>query len=364
MSGHNLPWITTDLFASPPLPDHHRHRSTTVAGPLLSLDHHGHQTITVLALTHTPKYVILVQTRLTLSCFQVVASAVSSACLALSRCTRPCLQAGPHNFACLRVRPLLYLAPLMPSPSCVSHITVEHSLVLSQVLRSIMAGGMMQKPRFNDSIISAFTNFSDDILFTIFLKLPVKSVVCGRCVCKSWRQSLFDPHFIKMHVNRTNQDHQSHEKLFLMSSSNSFYSVDLETSNAKAVPRNFPSKSTIDIEIVGSCNGLLCLFVPARKQPSRYEQLLKLVLWNPSTGDYKNLPAVDPSVQNSHTVGFGYDVSLDDYKMVRICEIDSKYRVDMYSLKANSWKIIGNLPDLTEILNHPQPGFCLNGPMI
>ncbi|KAM7462427.1 hypothetical protein LguiA_030548 [Lonicera macranthoides] len=224
-----------------------------------------------------------------------------------------------------------------------------------------MAGGMMQKPRFNDSIICAFTNFSDDILFTIFLKLPVKSVVCGRCFCKSWRQSLFDPNFIKMHVNRTNQDHQSHEKLFLMSSSNSFYSVDLETSNAKAVPRNFPSKSTIDIEIVGSCNGLLCLFVPARKQPSRYEQLLKLVLWNPSTGDYKNLPAVDPSVQNSHTVGFGYDASLDDYKMVRICEIDSKYRVDMYSLKANSWKIIGNLPDLTEILNHPQPGFCLNG---
>ncbi|KAM7462426.1 hypothetical protein LguiA_030547 [Lonicera macranthoides] len=225
-----------------------------------------------------------------------------------------------------------------------------------------MAVHRLQKYRFSDSIMPAFRNFSDDILLTIFLKLPVKSVICCRCVCKSWRQLLCDPHFIKIHINRTNQDQQSHEKLFLMSSTNSFYSIDLDTSNAKAVPRNFPLKSALHTEIKGSCNGLFCLSVPGRWQRSTYTySKIKIVLWNPSTGDYKKLPAVEPSVQKYHIVGFGYDSSLDDYKMVRICRNDSEDRVYMYSLKANSWKIIGKLPDHTKILNPLEPGLCLNG---
>lgn len=111
-----------------------------------------------------------------------------------------------------------------------------------------MATGNIKKARFNDSIMSAFANFSDDILFTIFLKFS-------------------DPHFIKMHTKCSNQHHQYRYKFLVKSSSKSFYSVDLETSNAKAVPRNFPSKSTSHLKIAGSCNGLLCLTIAHKKEP-------------------------------------------------------------------------------------------------
>ncbi|KAM7461459.1 hypothetical protein LguiA_029580 [Lonicera macranthoides] len=119
-----------------------------------------------------------------------------------------------------------------------------------------------------------------------------------------------------MHTRYTNQHHQYHYKFLVKSSSKSFYSVDLETSNVvKAVPRNFPSKSTFHLKFVGSCNGLLCLTIARKKEPSNLFKLLKrvnLVLY-PSTGDYKKL--VEPSVRMYEMVGLGYGSSIGDCKI-------------------------------------------------
>ncbi|KAM7466464.1 hypothetical protein LguiB_014026 [Lonicera macranthoides] len=225
-----------------------------------------------------------------------------------------------------------------------------------------MATGKTKKARFSDSIMPAFANFSDDILFTIFLNLPVKSILRFKVVCKSWCQLLSDPLFIKMHRNRTNQCHQRRHKFLLKSSRQSFYSVDLETSISKTVAKNFSSISISNMEIVGSCNGLLCLAIPH-----------KLVLWNPLTGDYKKLPAVKPLFCSFQTVGFGYDSSIDDYKIVRIVTRNSEYQAFMYLLKANSWKIIphllktnywkttGHQPIDMVCKNYPESGVYLNG---
>ncbi|KAM7467002.1 hypothetical protein LguiB_014564 [Lonicera macranthoides] len=165
---------------------------------------------------------------------------------------------------------------------------------------------------------------SDDILSIIFLKLPIKSLLRCRSVCKSWRQLLCEPHFVKMHLNHISQHHHK----LLLRNSDCFYSLDYETSHRNAVPRDFPLEITP----------------------------LKVALWNPSTGDYKILPSADPSVNDNQIVGFGYDSSIDDYKIVRIIpyyfvkaenEPGKAYcglQVDMYSLKTNSWKIIRDLP--------------------
>ncbi|KAM7529081.1 hypothetical protein LguiB_032491 [Lonicera macranthoides] len=218
-----------------------------------------------------------------------------------------------------------------------------------------MARGRAKKARFNHSVMttsSAIVN--DDILFNIFLRLPVKSILRFRSVCKSWRQLLFDPLFIQTHVDDTNRHCQCHERLLVQSTSRTFYSVDLEeSSKGNAVLINFPLRATSDIKVLGSCNGLLCLLM----------EFLELVLWNPSTGNYKKLPAVQPPVEDDYqTVGLGYDSSLDDYKMVRIIRIGGEYRVDMYSLKGNSWKIIGNIPDHKIFRDNDHGhGLCLNG---
>ncbi|XP_017981158.1 PREDICTED: F-box protein CPR30 [Theobroma cacao] len=91
-----------------------------------------------------------------------------------------------------------------------------------------------------------------------------------------------------------------------------------------------------DIQVFGSCNGLLCLI------NKRYRII---ELWNISTGDYKVLPdellkVTGASGEIWYFYGFGYDSINDDYKIVRVAqEIDSRNHtliseVKVYSLKA------------------------------
>ncbi|KAM7461418.1 hypothetical protein LguiA_029539 [Lonicera macranthoides] len=72
-------------------------------------------------------------------------------------------------------------------------------------------------------------------------------------------------------------------------------------------------------------------------------------------------------------VGFGYDLSIDDYKIVRISTSNFEYCVDKYSLEANSWKIIPLLlkanywktierqPDYMVCKNYPECEVYLKG---
>ncbi|KAM7466457.1 hypothetical protein LguiB_014019 [Lonicera macranthoides] len=180
---------------------------------------------------------------------------------------------------------------------------------------------------------------SDDILHNIFLKLSVKSVLRCRSVCRAWRQLLCDLIFVRMHVNL---HHQSQEKLLLttgISLINSFCSIDyFEETQVKAVPRNFPLKvSSCSCFLLGSCNGLLWIGVDKRVDGVDCD----MVLWNPSTGDYKILPNPCPSIEANYFEGdqlLGLGYCNGNYKIVRVIRDGEYGRVDIYTLKTNSWK--------------------------
>ncbi|KAM7462423.1 hypothetical protein LguiA_030544 [Lonicera macranthoides] len=134
---------------------------------------------------------------------------------------------------------------------------------------------------------------------------------------------------------------QSQKFLVKYSISNCFYSVDCKETHGVVVGLNFlPFESPDLIQILGSCNGLVCVGV------LRNQEFIELILWNPTTGEHKTLPDVQFSEHDRiQTVGFGYDSSTDDYKLVRISITSSRYRVDLYSLKTNAWKKIREVPD-------------------
>ena len=44
--------------------------------------------------------------------------------------------------------------------------------------------------------------FPEDVLMDIFARLPVKSLLQFRCVCKSWCNLMKDPIFVTKHVNQ------------------------------------------------------------------------------------------------------------------------------------------------------------------
>ncbi|KAJ6683681.1 hypothetical protein OIU85_007378 [Salix viminalis] len=110
---------------------------------------------------------------------------------------------------------------------------------------------------------------------------------------------------------------------------------------------NFPatySDQNSYIEILGSCNGLVCGLL--HRNPLIY-------IWNPSTRESRELAipssremAIPGSSEDSAFYGFGYDVKLDDYKIVRgyiSTSTNSETKVEVLTLKDNKWRTI---PDL------------------
>ncbi|CAK7350766.1 unnamed protein product [Dovyalis caffra] len=110
-----------------------------------------------------------------------------------------------------------------------------------------------------------------DVTRDILMRLPLKTIIQSRGVCRTWRSLLSDSCFSKL------QRERAQSMLVLRSPSscvsrkaagvgpNEFYMVDLES--AGVLGRNhvmkFNTKNnlpTCHVELVGSCNGLLCLF--------------------------------------------------------------------------------------------------------
>ncbi|KAK1394934.1 hypothetical protein POM88_013990 [Heracleum sosnowskyi] len=97
----------------------------------------------------------------------------------------------------------------------------------------------------------------------------------------------------------------------------------LDDVSASVMQIDEPIKSLlVDSELVGSCNGLVCMF---KKRSKMYH----LFIMNPTTKKSRKVVMY----------GFGYD----DYKVVKIAECRSGlYGILVYSLKTNAWIEVRN----------------------
>ena len=134
-----------------------------------------------------------------------------------------------------------------------------------------------------------------DIVINILKRLPVKSVIRLRCVSKSLYSSITTPYFISTHLNHTknNVNRDNACVIHLPCSSRPTIPActvaldrSFDTISEIRVPFDFPHPR---LQIVGSCNGLLCLAELV------YGDVL--YLWNPSVRKLKKLP--DPCLGNS-----------------------------------------------------------------
>ncbi|KAI3989566.1 hypothetical protein MKX01_035649 [Papaver californicum] len=92
--------------------------------------------------------------------------------------------------------------------------------------------------------------------------------------------------------------------------------------------------------MVGSCHGIICIHDP---------HLRDIILWNPATKIFrclpKSLPLLDEfGVLLVEFVLFGFDCETCDYKVLQITyfrnevDITSKNKVQIYSLRSDSWR--------------------------
>ncbi|CAM8901263.1 unnamed protein product [Rhodiola kirilowii] len=190
-----------------------------------------------------------------------------------------------------------------------------------------------------------------DVIHNILLRLPVKSLMRLRCVSKSMDSLVHDPLFVKLHLHRALGDLDRRRVLVCTDPPQYILSENLGKGHDLTItmPIEYPFEVTPDdIEIIGSCNGLLCFMVAVAYSLTDY----KFILWNPSTGACRELANPGPLIGHYPDIipiyGFGYDAESNDYKIIRAASPyngATSTQLEIYSLKSNAWrKMQASLP--------------------
>ncbi|KAF5204970.1 F-box domain containing protein [Thalictrum thalictroides] len=204
----------------------------------------------------------------------------------------------------------------------------------------------------------------DDILVDILIRLPTKSLLRFKCVCKSWCSLIQDQTFIDTHC-----DHRGHEAnkkntnfrlMELCSSGFQFHSVDQRAGISTQIGPSNRLYSSIGFShpYTPSCNGLFCFLAWTND----------LIVCNPMTNENVTLPrptfleGMQSSEKRLVRIGFGFDVISKKYKVVGCTlrhYLHSPPKVEVLTLGDRSWKIVnGGIMNPSRVLDKV---VCLNG---
>ncbi|AES77984.2 putative F-box domain-containing protein [Medicago truncatula] len=201
----------------------------------------------------------------------------------------------------------------------------------------------------------------DEVIAEILSWLPVRTLMQIKCVSKSWNTIISDPKFIKMHLNRSARN--PHFSLV------SYKTPTFDDDDHRFIP--FPAGHLLDNrhitfpkdpyyllhdkdcrEVIGSCNGLVCLlgYSSAAVNTYTYRQVIWLRFWNPATRKISDrLGSFDDFDygSNSWRFVFCYDNSTDYYKVVALHyngNVNSPVvEVSIFTLGDNVWRTIQTL---------------------
>ncbi|XP_039155900.1 F-box/kelch-repeat protein At3g06240 [Eucalyptus grandis] len=189
----------------------------------------------------------------------------------------------------------------------------------------------MKRP-FPEALVEPFLS---DIVIEILLRVPFKSLMRFKCVCKRWRSLISGPGFARSHLQRLKAgDMVASQRIFKTSP---LETIDYEAldggigggDHAVVVRAHELSLDDACWEplLVGSCDGLVCLHDPGR-----------FLLYNPSTRECRDLPGLDLFELDEMFIGFGYDPRSHDYKIVQGDDTGNG-QVVIFSLRSGSWRM-------------------------
>ncbi|KAK9283366.1 hypothetical protein L1049_011608 [Liquidambar formosana] len=178
-----------------------------------------------------------------------------------------------------------------------------------------------------------------DICMEILSRLPVKSLLRFRCVCKSWCALTKDPIFIDKHLllNRATLSNNDFPLIVGYCEELTGKSVVslIPTETLEMFVHPDPESFNTKFEhFSGPCNGIYLLGDEVHDY-----------LCNPALRQLKALPDFPTEQPNSknHCLGFGFDSKTNDYKVIAITEGSSscpEAQVFAYTLSADSWRKI------------------------
>ncbi|XP_058191485.1 putative F-box protein At2g02030 [Rhododendron vialii] len=201
----------------------------------------------------------------------------------------------------------------------------------------------------------------NDVLIDILTRLPVKSLLRCKCVCKNWYDLIQNPSFAHAHFRL--QKLQDKGRIFFQYLR--FRFVDDDTSKYRYAlfpDETLASDACHDIDfletpplafIYGPVNGLFCVM----NNDHRF------IIWNPAIREFRILPdhlEFPPNLDVVNLcsifsgIGFGFDKATDYYKVVLIRHFRVKdtpvvndISVHVYSLSTNTWRHLNCLDYLS-----------------
>ncbi|KAJ7979069.1 F-box protein [Quillaja saponaria] len=199
-----------------------------------------------------------------------------------------------------------------------------------------------------------------DILYNIFLLLPVPALVRFKSLNKSWHAEISSRAFAREHLHRYSFIIDSPTLILLICNDSERYLGEaLCIVCSEDAPGNqFPSlkpphfslhpplsdvPKPLHVDLIGSTDGLLCFSIFFR-----HAHVIRI--WNPSIRKWWDTP--HPSyfcqvlMRKFMLVGFSRDPNcVDDYKVVLVTSGDhhERFQVCLYSLKTNKWRSLDDV---------------------
>ncbi|KAK6117900.1 hypothetical protein DH2020_048357 [Rehmannia glutinosa] len=173
----------------------------------------------------------------------------------------------------------------------------------------------------------------DDLLINIILRLPIKSLLRSKLVCKHWNSLISNPGFLESN---------SAVGIFFQFCNGPWHAyISFSVYDSRVPPLLDFIQGFSDIRILQSCNGLLLCSITDWAFNSR----VNYYVCNPTTKQYSILPVV-PKKQRGLSLLFDPSRS-PYYKVVCVRELKSyqnqhRFQIEVYSSKTGStWRILG-----------------------
>ncbi|KAJ0647284.1 putative F-box domain-containing protein [Helianthus annuus] len=193
-------------------------------------------------------------------------------------------------------------------------------------------------------------NMCPELIVEIFTRLPTQSLLRFRSVSKSICGMIGSPDFIRLHSVRSPKKFTVIHRVNYKAEgvTKSVYTINSagegQLSYMGTTPVEYPFAY---VNIVGSCNGILCV----------YEIDKRIIhLWKPSIRR-KATVLFPPVWTPGLALGFGFDPSIDDYKIlwtVRGGEVSF-----VYTMKTHTWREIASHADMDRLSVVKSPMMCL-----
>ncbi|KAL3642401.1 hypothetical protein CASFOL_013256 [Castilleja foliolosa] len=177
----------------------------------------------------------------------------------------------------------------------------------------------------------------EELMLCILTRLPVKTIIRFKSVCKPWFHLFSTPEFKKLHQTQFSSDPKNQS--FIVHTfdrqynepKNQFSIFNIESGQKRPTILDHPFAQKIELYTVGCCNGLVCI-----------RRGHEIVLWNPAMKLSKTIPLKDCAPFKMASLGFGYDATGDDFKVVMILtNIDGDpidiTSAEIYSVNLGSW---------------------------